>query len=263
MARAKKERPPDPDRLIRRSAGDLHTEDGRFEVSSTGGAGRWYVTDTERHDGLGLALVLGPFGTLGEVKAAITEQRSTPAGADGPLPEPSRDDAPRAARGRPRRAERAPAPEPAPEPEPPARPPVQVTRARWRSRGDERDAVVVVVRRVIDASLSDDPERTRDDLHEGMVVSRGHDQRVEGRDAVLEAWQTAAAEAPATAWMERELSADVMGGSAVVRLRFELERAAEGTTTTERGHDLWLLTRERDRWLAAYRETFADAPDEA
>ncbi|MET0771667.1 MAG: hypothetical protein ABWZ82_01175, partial [Candidatus Limnocylindrales bacterium] len=168
MAKAKKERPPDPDRLVRRSAGDLHTEDDRFEVSSTGGAGRWYVTDTARHDGLGLALVLGPFGTLDEVRAAITEQRSAPAGDDGPLPEPPKAAATRAPTTRSRRAE----PVPEPEPEPPPRPSVRITRGRWRSRGDERDAVVAAVRQVTDAWLSDDPGQARDDLHEGMVVSR-------------------------------------------------------------------------------------------
>src|SRR6188472_498807 len=114
MARAKKERPPDPDRLVRRSAGDLHTEDGRFEVSSTGGAGRWYLTDTERHDGLGLALVLGPFTTLEEVRAAIGEQRSEPAGDDGPLPEPPKDVPAKPPKGRSRRATPAPGREPEP-----------------------------------------------------------------------------------------------------------------------------------------------------
>ena len=53
--------------------------------TSTGGAGRWYVTDTERHDQLGLALVLGPFGTLDEARAAMVAQQ---AGDDGPSPQP-------------------------------------------------------------------------------------------------------------------------------------------------------------------------------
>jgi hypothetical protein len=273
MARAKRERPPDPDRLIRRAAGDLHTEDGRFEVSSTGGAGRWYVTDTERHDGLGLALVLGPFGTLDEVKAAITGQRSEPAGADGPLPQP--EAAPASTRepasGRrpaPTRKpkpdpEPRPEPSPQPEPEPEPRPPVRVTHARWRARGDDRDRVVEAMRRVIEASLSDDPSSAREDLHDALVETRGSGERLEGRRAVLEAWTRAAADAPATAWGDRELAVDVVGASAVVRYAYELEREVEGVSTAEHGRELWVLTREGDRWLAAYRTTMPEAAGEA
>jgi hypothetical protein len=259
VARAKRERPPDPDRLIRRSAGDLHTEDGRFEVSSTGGAGRWYVTDTERHDGLGLALVLGPFGTLDEVKAAIAEQRSAPTGADGPLPEPAAMPEPRrtSRATRQRRAE----PEPEPEPEPPPRPPARIAHARWRARHDERDAVVEVVRRIIAVTLSDDPDEARADLHASMVAVRGSD-RLEGRDAVLGAWRKATDEAPVIAWTEREPMVDVVGGSAVMRYRYELEREMDGIPTTGSGDDLWVLTRDEDRWLAAYRMTLPDTPDE-
>ncbi|MET0773791.1 MAG: nuclear transport factor 2 family protein, partial [Candidatus Limnocylindrales bacterium] len=192
--------------------------------------------------------------------AAITEQRSAPAGDDGPLPEPPKAAAARAPTSRSRRAEPAPEPEPEPEPEPPPRPSVRITRGRWRSRGDERDAVVAAVRQVTDAWLSDDPGQARDDLHEGMVVSRGDDERIEGRDAVLAAWRTASAEAPATVWIERELGADVVGASAVVRHAFELERDAEGTTVTERGHGLWVFTREGDRWLAAFLMTSVEPP---
>jgi len=117
---------------------------------------------------------------------------------------------------------------------------------------------VAVVRRVTESWLSDDPGPAREDIHEGVVVSRGHDDRTEGREAVLEAWQATQSDAPATAWVEREMTADVIGPSAVVRYRYELERDAAGGARTERGRDLWVLARAGDRWLAAYRMTLAD-----
>jgi ketosteroid isomerase-like protein len=123
---------------------------------------------------------------------------------------------------------------------------------------------VEVIRRIIDASLSEDPGEARDDLHDALVVIRGRDERLERRDAVLEAWAGATAEAPPIAWVEHELAVDVMGASAVVGYRYELDRdAAGGSVISERGHDLWVLTREGDRWLAAYRTTMPEAPGEA
>jgi hypothetical protein len=259
MARARKERPADPDRLVRRSAGDLHSEDGRFEVSSTGGAGRWYVTDTERHDGLGLALVLGPFGTLDEVRAAIVGQRELPAGDDGPLPEPAMP----AASSGPRRGRRSaaepapeppPEPEPEPEPEPPSRPPVRIDRARWRHRGDERDAVLEAIRRITGAWLDGDPDAMGDDLRASMVaLMPDADTRLEGRDKVMGAFRDLASQTPAIAWREHDLTVDLVGPSAVVRYRYELDRDVDGATASEHGWDLWVLAREDDRWLAVWR----------
>jgi ketosteroid isomerase-like protein len=253
MARAKQPRPPDPDRLVRRSAGDLHTEDARFEVSSTGGAGRWYLTDTARHDGLGLAIVMGPFATLDEVRGAIAAQRATPAGDDGPLPEPPAQPAPRA---RTRKPPPPPAPEPVPEPEP-VRPPARITRARWRSRHDERDAVVALVHRLDDAWLSGDADAMADDLHESVVVLLpGAEARLEGRAAVIERHHALAADL--TAWTEDDLTVDVIGASAVVRYRFDLGRAVEGATSRETGRHVWVLTHDGDRWWVAWRMTLGE-----
>lgn len=252
MARAKRERPADPDRLVRRSAGDRHTEDGRFEVSSAGGAGRWYVTDTERHDGLGLALVLGPFGTLDDVRAAIAGQRTAPAGGDGPLPEPPMAATPV--------RDRQPEPEPAPEPAPPPPPPVRIERDRWRARHDQRDRVVEVVRRLDDAWLHGDADAMADDLHESvvMLMSGRPERRLEGRSAVVEHHRALTVEGRPVAWSEQDLVVDVVGTSAVVRYRSELEREADGNVQRDGGRVLWVLTRADDRWQAAWRSSLPE-----
>lgn len=261
MPRARQQRPPDPDRLVRRAAGDLHTEDGRFEVSSAGGAGRWYVTDTERHDQLGLALVLGPFGTLEEVRAAIAGQRSSPTGDDGPLPEPVPSDRPdgrrRARRASSTRAEPKAEPEPEPEhepePEAPPPPPVRISRTRWRPRHDERDAVVATIRRIDDAWLSGDPEAARDDLHASVVFVAAAGSRLEGTDAVIEHLRSLVADARVGAWTERDLSADVADATAVVRYRYALERDPGAGSDREDGIHLWVLARSDERWRVVWR----------
>jgi GNAT superfamily N-acetyltransferase len=69
--------PPDPDKLVREKAGEYRTGDGRFTVQSQA-SGAWFVVDSEQLDELGMARVLGPFGTLDEAKQAIGQARSAP-----------------------------------------------------------------------------------------------------------------------------------------------------------------------------------------
>ncbi len=257
MPRATRQRPPDPDRLVRRSAGDLRTEDGRFEVSSQGGAGRWYVTDTERHDGLGLALVLGPFATLDAARGAIGAQRSSPAGDDGPLPEPSEPSPPRArplpSRSGPATTEAPPTAEPEPpEPEPePAPPPVQVTHARWRRRGDDRDDVVGAVRALHDAWLRG--ERGSDVLHPSVAcLVPATETRAEGPEAVEAAYRGYLSSDSLQAFRAAELTVDLAGATAVVTQRHELVRSEAAGGRTETGRDLLVLTLDHHRWLVTW-----------
>jgi GNAT superfamily N-acetyltransferase len=78
MPKAKKETaPPDPDKLVREKAGEYRTGDGRFTVQSQA-SGAWFVVDSEQLDELGMARVLGPFGTLDDAKGAVTQARSAP-----------------------------------------------------------------------------------------------------------------------------------------------------------------------------------------
>jgi ketosteroid isomerase-like protein len=201
--------------------------------------------------------VLGPFGTLDEVRAAIVEQRAAPAGDDGPLPESEQEPEPE------REPEPAPEPGPDPEPGPPPRPPVRVTHARWRSRHDDRDGVVEVIRRVTEAWSTGEPDEVRDELHDAMVA-QASGAAVEGRDAVLDAWRRSAREAPLITWVERAMEVHVAGATAVVAYHFELERdAEEDDERHQRGRDLWVLTQADGRWLAAFRMTLLGDPEDA
>lgn len=67
--------PPDPDKLIRQSAGTYRTTDGRFEVRD-GGTG-WFLVDSEQANDFGQELLQGPFATLAAARAAIPPARST------------------------------------------------------------------------------------------------------------------------------------------------------------------------------------------
>ena len=136
--RAKKE-PPPPKPWQRAEAGRYRSSDDRFTLESEG-SGRWFVTDAEALDELGLARTSGPYATLDEAKAAADAARER-----APEASPFADRIKEAA-SKPRRrplsvvpdreapdaeAEREPGPVPEPEPEPPKR--------TWLDELEDRD----------------------------------------------------------------------------------------------------------------------------
>ena len=72
--RPRKPRPPAPPKPWRRVEGRYRSGDDRFSIEG-GGAGRWFVTDADSPDDLGLARTVGPFATLDEAKAAAAAMR--------------------------------------------------------------------------------------------------------------------------------------------------------------------------------------------
>ena len=73
----------DKDEALKRlGGGRWQTRDDRFIIEPQ--SGTWVVVDAEQTDELGLALVRGPFGSLGAAKEAITAARDT-APAESPL----------------------------------------------------------------------------------------------------------------------------------------------------------------------------------
>ena len=136
-------RPPKPKPVKpwqRAEAGRYRSADARFMLESDGG-GRWFITDEQERDELGLARTTGPFATLDAAKTAVATARERPA---APSPLASRI---AGAAGRPRR-EPAATPRAAPNPEttpvaPGARP-GDTTPARprqtWLEEFAERDA---------------------------------------------------------------------------------------------------------------------------
>jgi hypothetical protein len=125
-AKLKVVKPPAPPKpWSRAEAGRYVSSDERFTLESDG-AGRWFVTDAESLDELGLARTIGPFPTLDAAKAGADEEREAPAAAS-PLADrlkaggsKAKAPAPGKASGTPS-AKSRPEPEPEPEPAPPPR----------------------------------------------------------------------------------------------------------------------------------------------
>jgi hypothetical protein len=73
-------RPPKPKPVKpwqRAEPGRYRSSDERFALESDGG-GRWFVTDSQEHDELGMARTSGPFATLEAAKAAADATRERP-----------------------------------------------------------------------------------------------------------------------------------------------------------------------------------------
>jgi hypothetical protein len=75
----KTDAPPDPDKLVRQTAGDYRTSDDRFEVRQADVG--WFLVDSTQSNEFGQELIHGPFGTLKAVREAIPgarEKKTTP-----------------------------------------------------------------------------------------------------------------------------------------------------------------------------------------
>ena len=118
MSPAKREAAPKPIPPWKRAeAGKYRSSDERFMISSEGPS-RWFITDDEEQDELGLARTVGPFDTLDDAKAAAEARRGA-APAESPLAERIANDGKAAKGGGAAARSRAPEPKPkAPEPPP-------------------------------------------------------------------------------------------------------------------------------------------------
>ena len=83
MSPTKKAAPPKPVPPWKRAeAGKYRSSDERFTISSEGPS-RWFITDEEELDELGLARTVGPYDTLDDAKAAADARRG-----EGPAESP-------------------------------------------------------------------------------------------------------------------------------------------------------------------------------
>jgi hypothetical protein len=118
MSPTKRAAAPKPEPPWKRAeAGRYRSSDERFTISSEGPS-RWFITDEQELDELGLARTVGPYDTLDDAKAAADDRRGA-APAASPLADQIASGA-KAEKGRgpSARSKPSPAPKPAPAPAP-------------------------------------------------------------------------------------------------------------------------------------------------
>jgi hypothetical protein len=85
MAKKQKtDAPPDPDKLVRQSAGSYRTGDERFEARQADVG--WFLVDSEQLNEFGQELIHGPFATLKALREAIPGARRSKV---TPMPAPT------------------------------------------------------------------------------------------------------------------------------------------------------------------------------
>ena len=117
----------------RAEAGRYRSSDDRFTISSEGPS-RWFITDEEQQDELGLARTVGPYDTLDDAKAAADGRRG-----EGPAESPLAERIAKKGGDGPKDRGAATRSKAAPEPKPRAAPPPSET---WLDKleGDDREA---------------------------------------------------------------------------------------------------------------------------
>lgn len=117
-----------------------------------------------------------------------------------------------------------------------------------------QDEVWDVVRRINRAWVQRRTEDLESLLHaEIVVVPPSPATPVRGREACIESYREFALEARVLHFEELSPAVEVFGATAVAAYEFAITYELGGTWTTERGREIFVLTREGGAWLAVWR----------
>ncbi|MGE0135999.1 MAG: nuclear transport factor 2 family protein [Dehalococcoidia bacterium] len=117
-----------------------------------------------------------------------------------------------------------------------------------------QDEVWDVVRRINQAWALRRTEDLEALLHAEIVVAPPSPaEPVRGREACIESYREFALAARVLHFEELHPAVEVFGDTAVAAYDFAITYEADGTYTTERGREIFVLTREDGRWRAVWR----------
>jgi uncharacterized protein (TIGR02246 family) len=88
---------------------------------------------------------------------------------------------------------------------------------------------------------------------DAVAVFSGANQRLQGRDAIVQSYADYCANVKTHAFEEREHTVDVFGDTAVVRYRFFVRYEAQGAVHDEVGQEVLVFVRRDDRWRVVWR----------
>ena len=115
------------------------------------------------------------------------------------------------------------------------------------------NAVRAVIRRMNAAWLDGRLDAVSACLAPGVVVVAPDGARVAGRAAVVDSFRAYLLAATTHRFEERGLWVDVIGSTAVARLRFRVQYETEGRVYDEEGEDLLVLAEAEGAWRIVWR----------
>lgn len=92
-----------------------------------------------------------------------------------------------------------------------------------------------------------------------VIAPPGGQNRVVGRDAVVDSFRQYNEQATTHAFEQRDLQIDTMGSTAVARLYFRVRYEYDGSIHEENGQDILVLTRSGGEWRIVWRTQLAEA----
>jgi ketosteroid isomerase-like protein len=112
------------------------------------------------------------------------------------------------------------------------------------------------------AWLEGRPDDMRPWIHPDITfVFPGFAGRIQGSEIFLSGFKDFCEHARVESFQESDHQADVTGETAVASFRFDVVYERDGSSYRSKGRDLWVFSRQQDRWLAVWR-TMLDVAEE-
>ena len=119
-----------------------------------------------------------------------------------------------------------------------------------------------VIMDINNAWVSGHAEDIMDWLHEDMVVFHTEFGRLgKGKEACVNSYKYFTEQAIIHDFKESDPTVDIYGNTAVVTYRFEIDYEANGETIQDASREMFVLTREADKWKAVW-QTMIPLPEE-
>lgn len=117
-----------------------------------------------------------------------------------------------------------------------------------------REEIRKLLGNISNAWIKGRPEELEEYFHEEMVIAGpGFKGGGRGKSECIKSYKDFITHAAIQNVKESDLMIDVWGDTAVASYRFEMDYEIGGERHHDAGHDLFVFTRERGKWLAVWR----------
>ncbi|MEK6321765.1 MAG: nuclear transport factor 2 family protein [Acidobacteriota bacterium] len=119
-----------------------------------------------------------------------------------------------------------------------------------------------LIQQLNDAWAKGRPEELASFFREDIVmVHPDFTQRTEGRDACVASYVDFCSQAAITGLTLGEISVDVFGDTAVATYAYEISYELGGERFDDKGRDIFVFSRDKNRWQAVWRTMIISQPE--
>jgi hypothetical protein len=119
---------------------------------------------------------------------------------------------------------------------------------------EEREEIRLIVDRINNAWVKGKPDEMAKFFHRDMVIAEPGFSRVgSGRESCVKSYEDFTSAAEVRDFKTSEYMVYTWGETATVSYAFEIDYEMEGKEHHDRGHDLFVFSREGEKWQAVWR----------